>query len=309
MSASGSETAVRTRRYVAYYRASTGRQGESGLGLEAQQADVGKCVESASGELIAEFSEVVSGRKNDRRQLNEALSVCRIWKAALGVARLDRLSRSMSLITALLESGLEFEIVDFPHANRFTIHILAALAEYEWTLVSERTKAALAAAKARGVRLGPAPGIATPRFFRGDNSAANRVRLAKAQARARDLAPIVWELTAQGASREGIARELNRRGIPSPRGRGWRPSSVGLLMFRTREEFADTPDVAWALKLGPRAFRKIAGALDWGELVWKMKLDGSSRQQIAVELTRRGAPAPSKAGWTEAVVSRKTQCG
>ena len=165
------KTAARPRRYVAYYRASTGRQGESGLGLEAQRADVRKCVDSASGELIAEFAEVVSGRKNDRRQLNEALSVCRIWKAVLVVARLDRLSRSMSLTTALLENGLEFEIVDFPHANRFTIHVLAALAEYEWTLVSERTKAALAAAKARGVRLGPAPGIASSRSSKGDNSA------------------------------------------------------------------------------------------------------------------------------------------
>src|ERR1700734_3528462 len=143
-----------SRRYVAYYRVSTIQQGQFGFSIEAQRAAVRDCVSANPGLVVAEFSEVVSGRKDSRPELAKALSMCRIARAVLVIARLDRLSRNVEMISRLMESRLEFVAVDFPHANRFTIHILAAVAEYESLLSSERMKGVLAAAKARGVKLG-----------------------------------------------------------------------------------------------------------------------------------------------------------
>ena len=118
-------------RYVAYYRVSTGQQSESGLGLESQQAQVRDYVAANHGRLIGEYSETVSGRKNDRPQLATALTTCRIMGAVLVIARLDRLSRNVAMIARLMDSGLDFVATDFPYANKFTIHLLAAVAEYE----------------------------------------------------------------------------------------------------------------------------------------------------------------------------------
>lgn len=141
----------RARRYVAYYRVSTRQQGRSGLGLEAQRSAVANFLRANSSELFGEFTEVESGTKKNRPQFLEALRVCRVYSATLVIAKLDRLARNVALTAALMESGVEFVAADFPQANRLTLHILAAIAEYEAKLISERVKAAIVASKARGV--------------------------------------------------------------------------------------------------------------------------------------------------------------
>ncbi len=184
-------------RFVAYYRVSTERQGRSGLGLEAQRAAVEGYLGHNGWEMVGEFTEVESGRKADRPQLARALASCRVHDATLVVAKLDRLARNVHFISALMESGVEFAAVDFPQANRLTVHILAAVAEHEREMISARTKAALAAAKARGVVLG------TPANLKHGDLGTRRsaeARSAKADARARDLAPVVEELQVAGAT-------------------------------------------------------------------------------------------------------------
>src|SRR4051812_13399101 len=136
-------------RFVAYYRVSTDRQGKSGLGLEAQREAVRSFLDGGSWMLTAEVTEVESGKRNDRPELDRALGLCRLYGATLIVAKLDRLARNVAFISKRMESG-----VDFPQANRLTVHILAAVAEHEAAMISQRTKAALAAAKARGIKLG-----------------------------------------------------------------------------------------------------------------------------------------------------------
>ena len=139
---------------IAYYRVSTARQGESGLGLEAQRHAVSHFLELGQWELAAEFTEVESGKRKNRPQLNEALALCKKLKATLIIAKLDRLARNLHFVSGLMESSVDFVAVDNPTANRLTIQILAAVAEDEARRISERTKAALARAKARGTKLG-----------------------------------------------------------------------------------------------------------------------------------------------------------
>lgn len=213
---------TRNDRFIAYYRVSTIRQGRSGLGLEAQKQAV--CQHVKGAQLISEFTEVESGRKSSRPRLAEALAACRVHKATLIIAKLDRLARNVAFVSRLMEAGVEFEAVDFPKANRITIHILAAVAEHEAQMISERTRAALAAAKARGSVLGG---------FRGragtctDLAKARAVRTAKAQQRAVDLGPTIEQLRSTGAtSLRAIAIGLNRNGITAPRGGGWSASQV-----------------------------------------------------------------------------------
>ena len=141
-------------KFVAYYRVSTDRQGKSGLGLDAQREAVTSYLNGGSWQLVQELVEVESGKRADRPQLAAALAACRKHKAKLVIAKLDRLSRNLAFIATLMDSGVEFVAVDNPHANRLTVHILAAVAEHERVMISERTKAALAAAKARGTQLG-----------------------------------------------------------------------------------------------------------------------------------------------------------
>jgi DNA invertase Pin-like site-specific DNA recombinase len=141
-------------RFVAYYRVSTDKQGRSGLGLEAQHAAVVAHVAAARGTVAAEFVEVESGRRRDRPQLAAALAAARARCAVLVIAKLDRLARNLHFVSGLMESGVEFVAADMPTVNRLTAHILAAVAEEEARMISARTKAALAAAKARDVRLG-----------------------------------------------------------------------------------------------------------------------------------------------------------
>jgi DNA invertase Pin-like site-specific DNA recombinase len=141
-------------RFVAYYRVSTDRQGKSGLGLEAQREAVQSYLNGGSWTLAAEVTEVESGRRNDRPELDRALGLCRLYGATLIVAKLDRLARNVAFTSKLMESDVDFVAADFPQANRLTIHILAAVAEHEAAMIFARTKAALAAAKVRGVQLG-----------------------------------------------------------------------------------------------------------------------------------------------------------
>src|SRR3954452_8738746 len=143
------------RRFIAYYRVSTDKQGQSGLGLEAQRKTVTDYLNGGAWALIGEFTEVESGKRDDNRPvLAKALAACRAHGATLVIAKLDRLARNVAFISRLMEGGVEFVAVDFPTANRLTIHILAAVAEHEREMISARTKAALQAAKARGVKLG-----------------------------------------------------------------------------------------------------------------------------------------------------------
>src|SRR5690349_8803297 len=184
-------------RFVAYYRVSTDRQGRSGLGLDAQRSAVTDYLNGGNWQLVAEFTEVESGRKNDRPELAKALAMCRRTGAALIIAKLDRLARNVAFVSNLMEAGVEFTAVDFPTANRLTIHILAAVAEHEREMISARTKAALAAAKARGTKLGNPAGLSAEARTKGTAVAVAR-RKVQAAARAADLAPVIAEIKASG---------------------------------------------------------------------------------------------------------------
>src|SRR5271163_2826117 len=141
-------------RFVSYLRVSTARQGVSGLGLEAQREAVARYLNGGSWSLVQEVVEIESGKRNDRPAIAEALRLCRLHRATLIIAKLDRLARNVHFISSLMESGVDFVACDFPEANRLTVHILAAVAEHAAAMISARSKAALAAAKARGVARG-----------------------------------------------------------------------------------------------------------------------------------------------------------
>lgn len=219
-----------TSRFIAYYRVSTTRQGRSGLGLEAQRHAV---LARLNGiKPISEFTEVETGTRADRPQLAAALAACRVHKAVLVIAKLDRLARNVAFVSKLMEAGVEFEAVDFPQANRLTIHILAAVAEHEARMISERTRAALAAAKARGTILGGARGRAGTCT---DLQKARAARTAKAALRAADLRPTLLSIQAEGAtSLRSIASGLNARQISAARGGQWSAAQVRTIL-RSRE--------------------------------------------------------------------------
>jgi DNA invertase Pin-like site-specific DNA recombinase len=217
----------KARRFVAYYRVSTDRQGKSGLGLEAQQRAVMDYLNGGAWELVAEFIEVESGKRSDRPALAQALEACRRYKAKLVIAKLDRLSRNLAFIATLMDSGVEFVAVDNPHANKLTVHILAAVAEHEREMISERTKAALKAAKARGKRLG------NPRLSEAAalGSAAGK---AAADQRATNLLPVIREIQAAGTtSANAIAAKLNERRVPTARGGRWTHVQVAAVVARS----------------------------------------------------------------------------
>jgi DNA invertase Pin-like site-specific DNA recombinase len=208
-------------KFLAYYRCSTERQGRSGLGLDAQREAVVRYLNGGNWHLVAEVVEVESGRRSDRPKLAEALRLCRLHDATLIIAKLDRLARSVAFISNLMESKVEFTAVDFPQANRLTVHILAAVAEHEAELISKRTRDALQAAKARGVKLGGNRGKIAGVAAQGARASAAR-RTQRARERAADLAPLIDSIQATGASLRKVARELTAQGIPTPgRGTGW----------------------------------------------------------------------------------------
>jgi DNA invertase Pin-like site-specific DNA recombinase len=217
--------------YVAYYRVSTARQGTSGLGLEAQRAAV---LQTMGHEPIGAFTEIESGGKSDRPQLAAALALAKANKATLVIAKLDRLARNVAFIANLLEAGVEIRACDIPTANRMVLHIMAAVAEGERQMTSDRTKAALAAAKARGVRLG------TP-----DTSRLAREARTAADAYASTLTATLEELRLQGTySVRDITAALNARGIRTRRGSQWHPTSVQRLLDRLADQEMATLSVS-----------------------------------------------------------------
>jgi DNA invertase Pin-like site-specific DNA recombinase len=218
-------------RYVVYLRVSTQRQGASGLGLEAQRAAVAAFVAQRGGQVLAERVEVESGKRADRPQLAEALAEAKRAGAVLLIAKLDRLARNVAFIAGLLEAGVEVQACDMPEANRFLLHVMAAVAEHEAAAISARTKAALAAAKARGVKLGwSIPERAEE--ARAASAAAAERRQAEADRFAGQVGPLAAALAAEGRSLRAIAAELNGRGIATPRGKAWQAASVKNLLER-----------------------------------------------------------------------------
>ena len=213
--------------FVPYFRVSTDQQGRSGLGLEAQQRAVAEYVRGVGGETLEPFVEVESGKRKDRPELARALALARRKKATLLVAKLDRLARNTHFITSLQQSGVSFRAADMPQANEFMVQILAAVAEYEARLISERTKAGLASARARGVRLGKPENLA-----RGNHTAA-RLHASRAQAVAVRMRPVIEALQDSGIrSATGLAKQLNQRGHVTDRGCVWHPMTVGRLLRR-----------------------------------------------------------------------------
>lgn len=210
--------------FIAYYRVSTDKQGKSGLGLDAQRQAVTNFV-AGRGNIIESFTEIESTR-HQRPELVSALDLCRKIKATLLIARLDRLARNVAFISNLMESRVDFVAVDMPEANRLTIHILAAVAEHEREMISQRTKAALAAAKARGTKLGNPNPLSASR---------QAIAILKEQTRLfhATVRPLVTTLRAQGHSLAAIASELNQRRIPTSRGGAWYASTVRNVLRHT----------------------------------------------------------------------------
>ncbi len=205
--------------FVTYLRVSTSRQGQSGLGLEAQRKAVSDHLNGGTWNLLKEFVEVESGSRDDRPELAKAMALCRLRNATLLIAKIDRLSRDAHFLLGLQKAGVRFVAADMPEANEMVVGIMAVVAQAERKMISARTKAALAAAKERGVKLGGARGGVLKDKTRAAGSTA---KTAKAAARAADLEPIIADIRAGGAaSLRQIAAELNERGIPAPRGGAW----------------------------------------------------------------------------------------
>jgi DNA invertase Pin-like site-specific DNA recombinase len=209
------------------------KQGASGLGLEAQQEAVRSYLNGGHWKQVAEFTEIESGKRNERPALADALSVCRVHGATLIIAKLDRLARNVLFICSMMEAGVEFIAVDFPQANRLTVHILAAVAEHEALMISARTKAALAAAKARGVVLGGDRGNIASMAAKGAQASLKR-RSATAAKRAADLLPVIRRIEGLGTlSLRKVAAALNERGIPTPTNKGgWSAIQVSRILSR-----------------------------------------------------------------------------
>jgi DNA invertase Pin-like site-specific DNA recombinase len=222
-------------RFVSYLRVSTNRQGKSGLGLEAQRAAVENYLDGGNWKLIDEFVEVESGRRTDRPRLADALALCRAHRAALVVAKVDRLARSQSFLSRILEAGVDVRFCDLPQiegpTGRFLLQSMMAVAELEAGMISARTKAALAASKARGKKLGGFRGRAGTS---ADTAKARAARSLKAIQQAQSIMPIIERLDPAGTSSfRSIARALNLESVPTPRGDGkWTAATVARLRHR-----------------------------------------------------------------------------
>lgn len=216
------------KQYIIYTRVSTAEQGKSGLGLEAQQRDIGIFLDRFSDvpyEVIAEYQDIGSGGEDNRPELNKALALARKTGAELLVAKLDRLSRKVSFIAKIMDDKrVNLRVACMPYADKFQLHIHAALAEQERTFISERTKAALKAAKARGVKLG---GMRDPLMKR------NAVLKEKADDFAQSIAPIIKSMRASGETLANIAAALNQSGKATPRGGQWTATAVKRVIDRT----------------------------------------------------------------------------
>lgn len=216
-------------RFVSYLRVSTSRQGRSGLGIEAQRAAVASFLSASGADHLQEFVEVETGKRSDRPELNKALAMCRLHRAVLVVAKVDRLTRSSSFLHKLLDAKVDVRFCDLPQiegpTGRFLLQQMVAVAELEAAMISARTKAALQACKQRGTKLGG---------FRGragnarDTALARSARKLSADGRAWDINQVIKALDPAGSmSLRTVARALSARGIPTPRGRGeWTAAAV-----------------------------------------------------------------------------------
>lgn len=217
-------------KFISYLRVSTTKQGASGLGLEAQRKAVTDYLNGGRWSLIQEVLEVESGKRADRPKLAEALRLCRLHGATLVIAKLDRLSRDAAFLLNLQAAGVRFVAADMPEANELVVGIMAVVAQAERKMISARTKAALAAAKARGANLGGDRGVTPSAEAQAKGRAAMK---AKADGRAFDLMPIIAELRAGGAtSLRELAAGLNARGIPTARGGAWSAIQVSRVLTR-----------------------------------------------------------------------------
>jgi DNA invertase Pin-like site-specific DNA recombinase len=216
-------------RYVIYTRVSTEDQGKSGLGLEAQERDIGIFLDKFSAvpyEIIGRFQDIQSGGNNDRPELAKALVMVRKTGAELLVAKLDRLSRKVSFISALMDDPkVKLRVASMPQADKFQLHIYAALAEQERTFISERTKAALRMAKERGVKLGG---------MRDGTMKRNVAVQAKANAEAAKVMQLVNPMVTAGASLSKIATTLDSMGISTSRGGKWTAKQVSRVIDRAK---------------------------------------------------------------------------
>lgn len=225
-------------RYVTYLRVSTVRQGRSGLGLDAQKTMLASFLVAYPGEVLGEYTEIETGTsKKARPELAKAIDHARVAGATLVIAKLDRLARNVAFTSALLESKLPFKACDMPEADNFVIHILAALAEREAHLISERTSAALQELKKRGVKLGSArPGHWEGKeHLRGWKKAAQASREQVQEEMSKRYEPIVpWikELRAAGATLQGVCDALNKKGCRTRRNKPWNPSTLRTVILK-----------------------------------------------------------------------------
>lgn len=213
------------KRFVSYLRVSTSRQGQSGLGIEAQRSAVTSFLNGGSWKLVGEYVEVESGKNNERPELKQALATCRVHGATLVVARLDRLARNAHFLLGLKEAGVEFVCVDMPSANALTIGIMAMVAQEEARLISARTKAALQMAKERGVKLG-SPKPITRRAQKMGTVSSARVRRSMSDRWRVDVLPVVRKAFDDSGSLRGAVSILTTQGVPARRGGQWSPTQV-----------------------------------------------------------------------------------
>jgi DNA invertase Pin-like site-specific DNA recombinase len=207
---------------VTYKRVSTQRQGLSGLGLEAQEAAIQAYISEHSTEVIGDFIEIESGRKANRPQLNAAITLAKKQKATLVVAKLDRLARNVHFVSGLLESKVDFVALDFPQANKFTLHIMAAMAEHEALMISQRTKAALDAAKNRGIQLGRNGKILGAQNRNAAHQFANSVKA--------EIIEVIQ--TCRKKTLQNLANKLNSKGLRTRQGSEFKPTTVARLLNR-----------------------------------------------------------------------------
>ena len=211
-------------KFVAYLRVSTARQGMSGLGLEAQRAAVQAYLNGGDWKIVAELVEVESGKRNERPQLMAAMRLCRLHGATLLIAKLDRLSRNVAFLSNLMEAGVPFTAADMPEADKTQLQMMMVFAEHEARAISSRTKAALAAARARGTKLGGRR-VSAERFAeigQEGRRLGTAARSLIASKRSEDLIPVIEDIRSTGnLSLRKIAAQLNERGIPSARGGPW----------------------------------------------------------------------------------------
>jgi len=222
---------------VAYIRVSTQKQGASGLGLEGQIADIAGYARSVNGEVVQTYREIETGRRDDRPQLERAKAHAKRIKARLVIAKLDRLARDVCFVSTLMKGGVDFVCCDNPNANKLTIHLLSAVAEHEAEQISARTKAALRAAKERGIKLGSArPGHWKGREERRLAGAIAGAAIAKEQRDKEALpvyaaaAKVIGPMRDEDASLREMAEALNDAGLTTVRGAAWSAVQVSRLL-------------------------------------------------------------------------------